>query len=232
MPERVCIITGASRGIGKATALRFARAGYQVVAIARNEANLAAVAREISAAGGQCLPLAADVAVPAALRQALATAIKHCGRVDVLVNNAGTGTLGPLETLAQADFDAMLALNIGAVFHATQAIWPLMKQQGGGVIVNISSVAGHDPFNGFAVYGGTKAWVNTFSRACADEGKPHGIRVYSLAPGAVETELLRGVLPDLDGKYVLDPDAVAGVVEVLCDPRMAHSTGQTIIVRK
>ena len=229
---KTCIITGASRGIGLATALRFAKAGYQIVAAARSEADLEAAVEKIAAAGGECLAVTADVGNPDQAREIVAAAQERFGCVDVLVNNAGRAPLSAVDEMDGSEFEALVAVNMAAVFHTTQAVWPLMKQRGGGVIVNVSSVASLDPFPGFAAYGASKAWVNVFSKAIASEGKPHGIRVYAVAPGAVETQMLRGAFPDLPAEHVLDPDAVAAVIESVCDERMTHATGQTIFVRK
>ena len=232
MSTETCVITGASRGIGLATALRFAQRGWNIVAAARDEEILEAAVGRIAEAGGHALAVTADVAERDHAWQLIAAAQERFGRVDVLVNNAGRAPLAPTDELDADEFDDVYAVNMAAVFHTTQAVWPLMKEQGGGVIVNISSVASVDPFPGFAVYGASKAWVNLFSQATAAEGKPYGIRVFAVAPGAVETQLLRSALPDLPEKYVLDPDAVASVIETVCDERMTHASGQTIFVRR
>ncbi len=232
MKNKTCIITGASRGIGLATALRFARRGANVVAVAREPETLHKAAAAIEKAGAACLPLAADVSRPERARGIIADAQRRFGRVDVLVNNAGCAPLAPLVETTPADFDRVVALNMAAIFHTTQAVWPAMRQAGGGVIVNISSMASVDPFPGFSVYGASKAWVNVFTKAVADEGRSCGIRVYAVAPGAVETKLLRAAFPDLPPEDVLAPDAVAAVIEALCDDRMAAASGQTVFVRK
>lgn len=232
MSAKVCVITGASRGIGLATALRFARTGANIAAIARRPEELHQAAARIAAAGGVCEPVAADVGRPEEIRRALDTAAQRFGRVDVLINNAGAAPLAAIDRLDPAEFERVHAVNMAAVFHATRAVWPIMKAQGGGVIINISSLASVDPFPGFAVYGASKAWVNIFSQAVAAEGKPHGIRVFSVAPGAVETSLMRAAFPDFPADKTLDPDEVAAVIVSLCDEAMAGCSGQTIFVRK
>jgi 3-oxoacyl-[acyl-carrier protein] reductase len=232
MSDRTCVITGASRGIGLATALRFAKQRCRIVAAARNEQTLDAAVEKLSEAGAECLAITADVGNPDDARQIISAAFERFGRIDVLVNNAGVAPLKPLEELDTETFDEVTAVNLSGVFHTTHAAWPIMKQQGGGVIINISSVSSQDPFPGFQIYGASKAWVNIFTQAVAGEGKPHGIRAYAVAPGAVETDMLRAALPDLEDKYVLQPDAVAAVIESLCDDRFAYTTGQTIFVRK
>lgn len=229
---KTSIITGASQGIGLAVALRFARRGWNVVAAARREADLVAAAGEVRAAGGTCEPVSVDVSRPADVRRLIETARGRFGRVDVLVNNAGVAPLAAIEELDSAAFDQLLAVNVAAVFHATQAVWPVMRAQGGGVIVNISSLASVDPFPGFAAYGASKAWVNLFSQALGAEGRAAGIRVFAVAPGAVETRLMRSAFPDFPGERALAPDDVAAVIESVCDERMAAAAGQTVFVRK
>ncbi len=232
MAARTCIVTGASRGIGLATALRFARQGCNIVAAARNAADLAEAEEKIAATDVGCRAVPADVSRREGVQQLVTAAIEQFGRVDVLVNNAGCAPLQPIDEMPDEAFDEVAALNMGAIFHATRAVWSIMKQQGGGVIVNVSSVASVDPFPGFALYGASKAWVNLFTQATAAEGKPLGIRVYAIAPGAVETRMMRALMPDLPDKHVLEPDTVAAVIESVVDPAWAPTTGQTIFVKK
>lgn len=232
MAEHTCVITGASRGIGLAAALRFAHAGWNVAAAARRPHDLNAAAERIVEAGGRCLPVVADVGQPTEARRLIAAAHERFGRVDVLVNNAGAAPLATIEEITPEAFDQVQAVNIAAVFHTTRAVWPLMKARGGGLIVNISSLASVDPFRGFAVYGASKAWVNLFSQAMAAEGRPHGIRVFAVAPGAVETELMRSAFPDFPADKTLAPDQVAGVIVALWNDDLASCNGQTLFVRK
>ncbi len=231
MTTRVAVITGASRGIGLATALRLARAGWTIVAAARQAADLAAAAEQVRAANGRCETLALDVSRPGEARRLIEEAVARTGRIDALVNNAGCAPLASIDKMSDADFDAVTALNMTAIFQTCRAAWPVLCRQGGGVIVNVSSLASVDPFPGFTVYGASKAWVNLFSRGLAAEGKPHGIQVFSVAPGAVETKLMRGLFPNFPADETLAPDDVAAVIETACDPRMARCSGETLFVR-
>jgi NAD(P)-dependent dehydrogenase (short-subunit alcohol dehydrogenase family) len=232
MPAKTCVITGASRGIGLATALRFVRANYGVVAVARGAADLEAAADRIIAGGGECQTVATNIGTPAGARQAIEAALTHFGRIDVLVNNAGAAPLAPIEQMTDEDFTRAVAANVGGVFHTTRAVWPHLRTQEGGTVVNISSMASADPFPGFAVYGACKAWVNLFTKATADEGRRYGIRVFAVAPGAVETQTLRANFPKLPKQQTLDPDDVAGLIETVCDDRLNYVSGQTIFIRK
>lgn len=232
MPNSTCIITGATRGIGRATALRFAADGWNVVIAARHAEALEQTAEAVVEAGGSCLPLATDVGRPAEVRRLVTTAHERFGRIDVLVNNAGVAPLGTIDEITPEAFDQVYEVNIAAIYHATRAVWPLMQDQGGGLIVNLSSLASVDPFRGFAVYGASKAWVNLFSQAMAAEGRPHGIRVFAVAPGAVETELMRSAFPDFPVDKALAPDDVAAVIASLWNAGLSPCSGQTLFVRK
>lgn len=231
MSRKCALVTGSGRGIGRATALHLARDGYDLAVVSRNSAELADVRREVEATGVSCHTFATDVAVPANAEQLVSGVIARFGRVDVLVNNAGIAPLAKIDELSTADFDALTALNISAVFHLSRLVWPHMKS-GGGVIVNISSQASIDPFPGFAAYGASKAWVNLFTRAMADEGKPLGIRAFAVAPGAVETKLLRSRFKEIPAAACLSPEEVAGVVAACCGDAMRPCSGQTIFVRR
>jgi NAD(P)-dependent dehydrogenase (short-subunit alcohol dehydrogenase family) len=232
MRAGTCVITGASRGIGLATALRFARAGCNVVIAARTSTALEKAAAQIVGLGVGCEALPVDVSRPETAAELIEVAQRRFGRIDVLVNNAGLAVCKPTEAISNEDFDNLLRVNIAAVFYASRAVLPGMGKQGGGVIVSLSSMASADPFPGLGAYGACKAWVNLFTRALADEGKPHGIRAFAVAPGAVETDMLRGSFPDYPVEQCLQPDDVARVIEQLCDESMRVASGQTIFVSK
>lgn len=230
--QPVAIVTGGSTGIGLAIAQRFAQDQFAVVICARDATALQTARERIEALKRECLALALDLSETGAPRDLIARTLDHFGRIDVLVNNAARAPRLPLEQITVEEFRRTQALNMEAIFHATQAVWPLFREQGGGVIVNISSLASVDPVSGFSIYGASKAWVNLFTRACADEGRRHNIRVFCVAPGAVETRMLRGALPDFPPERCLTPDQVAAVVRQLCAEELACATGQTIFVRK
>jgi NAD(P)-dependent dehydrogenase (short-subunit alcohol dehydrogenase family) len=230
--QPVCVVTGGSAGIGLAVARHFAARSYRIAICGRNPQTLRTAEQEIAQTAPACLALALDLAEAEAPNRLVAEAVERFGRVDVLVNNAGHAPLAPLDQLSGTDFERAVAVNIRAVFHATQAVWPIMRQQGGGVIVNVSSLASVDPFPGFSVYGACKAWVNLFTKAAADEGRALGIRVYCVAPGAVETRLLRGLFKDFPAEQTLAPDDIAALIGSLCDEPMRYASGQTLLVRK
>jgi NAD(P)-dependent dehydrogenase (short-subunit alcohol dehydrogenase family) len=230
--SQTIVITGGSSGIGLATALRFARRGNTLLLAGRRQTELDAAAAAVRAKGADVAPVRVDLASPNGPTELLDAIRTYGGRVDVLVNNAGAAPYGPIECMTDEAFELGVAVNVRAVFALTRGVWPLMRAQGGGIIVNVSSLSATDPFPGLGVYGASKAWVNLFTHAAAAEGKPHNIRVYAVAPGAVETPLLRGLFAEFPADQTLPPDAIAAVIESLCTPAFAHSSGQTIVVRK
>jgi NAD(P)-dependent dehydrogenase (short-subunit alcohol dehydrogenase family) len=225
---KTAIVTGAGRGIGRAIALRFARAGANVALVSRSRDQLDGVRREIDAAGHPAVVLPCDVSDVAAVERMVAGALARYGRIDVLVNNAGVAPLGTITEMTAQQFDTMVGTNCRAVFACCRAVWPHMARSGGGTIVNISSVAAEDPFPGFAAYGASKAFVNTFTKALAAEGRPAGIRVVAVAPGAVDTEMLRGPFPDFPQDKTLRPDEVAELVEWLLGEPARYVSGQVV----
>lgn len=232
MKDRVVVVTGAGRGIGRAVCERFGQAGATVVAAARSAGPLVETKASIEARGGRCHVHATDVCAADELDGLFEEVMRRFGRVDVLVNNAGVAPLAKLDDLDMALFRSLMAVNVEAVYHACRRVWPMMREQGGGVIVNISSIASFDPFPGFAAYGASKAWVNAWSKSLAEEGRAHGIRVFAVAPGAVETRMLRDVFPNFPNDQALDASEVANVVFALSQPDCRYATGAVVVVKK
>ena len=232
MAESVVVVTGGGRGIGRAICERFAAEAFQVVATARSEAELKETQAIVERAGGQCHTHAGDICSADAVNELMSATLERFGRIDVLVNNAGVAPISTIEDLNPDLFETIRAVNIDAVYMTCRAVWPTMKKQKRGVIVNISSVASVDPFPGFTAYGASKAWVNVWTKALADEGRPLGIRVFAVAPGAVETGMLREAFPDFPADQALDPKDVASLVHATTLPACHYATGQTIFTRR
>lgn len=184
--QRVICVTGATSGIGRATALRFIQEGWKVIAVGRRRERLAEMALE---AGGAFLPLALDVSDRQAVNAAFATLPEAFTPVSVLVNNAGCA-LG-LDKIPQAspdDWEAMVNVNIKGVLHCTKAVAADMAARGSGHIVNISSITAYTAYAGAGVYGATKAFVSQFSRNLRSDLHGTGVRVSSIEPGLLESE--------------------------------------------
>lgn len=232
MKVRAAVVTGGGRGIGRAVCRRFAAAGTDVLAVARSETDLAETERLIGQAAGRCVTFPGDVGSWERVEAMVAFARREFGGVGVLVNNAGIAWNGPVERFEPQVFNDMVAVNVAAPFYACKAVWPTMRQQGGGVIINISSMAAVDPFPGFAAYGATKAYLDALTRGLAKEGREYGIRVYGVGPGAVDTQMLRGPFPDFPAEQCLRPEEIAEVVWQVTQPAFHHAAGQTIYVTR
>ena len=184
---RVAVVTGASSGLGRATALELAAAGADVVLLARSGSQLAEVAREVEAHGGRALPIPVDLADVTATATAMARIEEELGGIDVLVNAAATDAPGPVDDLEVADWDRVLAVNLRAPFLLAKLAFRSMRGRGGGTVVNVSSVAGKRGWANAAAYCASKFALSGLTQALAAEGRQHGIRVCVLFPGAMAT---------------------------------------------
>lgn len=187
MQGKVVAITGASRGIGAAAARAFAQAGAKVALLARSGAEIEVLAAEI---GPAALALRCDVADWASVQAAVAATVQRFGRLDVLVNNAGS--IEPIARLAEAEPEAWgrgVDVNLKGVFHGMRAALPVMRAQGGGTIITVSSGAARNAYEGWSSYCAGKAGALMLTQAAHLEEGPHGIRVLGLSPGTVATEM-------------------------------------------
>ncbi|HEY8549753.1 MAG TPA: 3-oxoacyl-[acyl-carrier-protein] reductase [Vicinamibacterales bacterium] len=234
---RVAIVTGASRGIGRAVALTLARAGAAVVAVARGE-QAAAVAAEIVEAGGRALGCTADVTDAAAVEAVVRQAGDTFGRVDILVNNAGITRDGLLLRMKREDWDAVLLTNLTGAFVFTQAAIKVMVRQRYGRIVNISSVVGQSGNAGQANYAASKAGLIGFTKSVAREVASRNITANVVAPGFIDTDMTR-VVPEAVQKTWLEsipvgrlgtPEDVADAVCFLASERASYITGHVLAV--
>ncbi|MCC8620253.1 SDR family oxidoreductase [Xanthomonas vesicatoria] len=187
---KVVLITGASSGIGEATARHLAAQGAKVVLGARRAERLNSLVAEIVGAGGDAVAIATDVTRAEDVTRLVDTAAEKFGRVDVLINNAGVMPLSNLESLKVAEWDQMIDVNIKGVLHGIAAALPHMKRQKSGQIITTASVAGHLVFPASSVYSGTKFAVRAICEGLRQEVKAYNIRTTILSPGAVRTELL------------------------------------------
>jgi clavulanate-9-aldehyde reducatase len=220
LSNQVVAVTGASSGIGEATALACARAGAAVALAARRADRIDALAERIIEQGGRAIAVPTDVGEESQARAFIARAHSELGRLDVLVNNAGVMLLGPLENAPTEEWRRMIQANVFGVLYCTHAALPLMREQGSGHIVNVSSVAGRVARQGSGVYNLTKFGVGAFSESLRQEGVAIGVRVTLIEPGAVATELpghnrpevLEQMAKRFAGVTPLEADDIAGAV--------------------
>jgi NAD(P)-dependent dehydrogenase (short-subunit alcohol dehydrogenase family) len=205
---KVAIVTGGSRGIGFAIAQMFRAHGASVAITGRGRADLDSARERI---GGETLPVEADMRDPDAVARGVQSVVDRFGGLDVLINNAGVGTFGNAADLSIADWQAVLDTNLSGVFYCCHAAIPHMRRRGGGWIINISSLAGKNPFVGGTAYCASKAGLNAFSEALMQEVRYDGIRVSYVMPGSVATGFGgRGAPGKADWK--IQPEDVAEIV--------------------
>jgi len=185
----VALITGASKGIGAASARLFAQAGYDLVLVARNTGALAALAAELTPLGVRVETAGIDFGAADAIAPALAELLDRGLRPNVVINNAGVAATASLAEMPLAEWQWLVQLNLTSVFQVCQAVLPALRQGPGGLIINVSSHAARQAFPDWGAYCVSKAALASFSRCLAEEERPHGIRVTTLTLGAVNTPL-------------------------------------------
>jgi NAD(P)-dependent dehydrogenase (short-subunit alcohol dehydrogenase family) len=227
----VALVTGATSGIGRATAAKLAADGFDVIVHGRDEARGTATVDEIRSAGGSARFIAADLSDPGAV----AHLAEQAGEVDVLVNNAGQSWFGPSADLDSEHFDRLFAGNVRAAYLLVSALAPEMAKRGTGSIISLDSMAGRVGLAGGAAYGATKAALTALSRAWAAEFSPAGVRVNTVAPGPVYTNGAgRELIEQLGSTTLLNRAAevneIAEVIAFLASSRASYITGAVIPV--
>jgi 3-oxoacyl-[acyl-carrier protein] reductase len=211
---QLAVVTGAARGIGAEIGKRLARMGAVVVLTARDPAALNKVAREIEAEGGRAEVADFDLREEAAVEEFAASILQRHGRCDVLVNNAGVGKIGaPLYEMQPADWDVVMSTNLRGPYLMIRAFAPMMIRARSGHIVNISSLAGHNPLKNGAAYAASKWGLNGLTYSVAEELRDYGIRVSVIAPGSVNTGF--GGAGGKNPEKKIQPDDVANIVAML-----------------
>lgn len=239
---KVAIVTGASSGIGRATAKLFAQEGAKVVVAARRDAELATLVTEIAAAGGEAVALAGDVTSEDFAKSLVALAVSRFGRLDIAYNNAGTlGEMGPSTGVSEQGFADALATNLTSAFLGAKHQIPEMIKQGGGSIIFTSTFVGYSfAFPGVAAYAASKAGLIGLTQALAAEYGAQGVRVNAVLPGAVDTPMYRGMNDTAESqtfvtnlhalKRVAQPEELARSVLYLASDDSAFVTGTASLV--
>lgn len=236
--NQVALVTGASRGLGKAIALALAREGASIAAVARSEEALKETLEAVRALGGAAEPFALDVADGAAVDATVEKIAARFGHIDVLVNNAGVTRDGLLARMTSEAWDAVIDTNLKGAFNLTKPVGRLMVRQRSGRIVNISSVIGLMGNAGQANYAASKAGLIGFTKSVAREFASRGITCNVVCPGFIETDMTKDLNEDLRNKLLEriplqrlgQPDDVAGAVAFLCSPAANYITGQILTV--
>jgi NAD(P)-dependent dehydrogenase (short-subunit alcohol dehydrogenase family) len=241
LSEKVAVITGSSRGIGRSIAESMSSAGAKVVISSRKAAACEEVAAAINEAGGGAISVPCNVAEPAQLQNLVDRAMEAWGRLDILVCNAAVNPyFGPMETMPEDAYDRIMNCNVKSNFLLTRMAAPLMANNGGGNIILISSIGGNQGSKTLAVYGLSKAADSSMTKSLAIEWGSRGIRANCIAPGLIKTDmsralwenekLLKNVEEGTPVHRIGQPEDIGGVAVFLASKAAAYITGQTIVV--
>ena len=228
--DKTAIVTGGGSGIGEATAKALAAQGVNVVICGRREASLARVAGDIRSAGGIVHPVAADVSQEAEVERVVSTALEAFGTVHILINNAGIDASGGLHDYDVGAWDKVMAVNLRGPFLMSRAVLPRMRQQAQGHIINISSESGIEYYERDGGYGLSKHALNALGEYTQRENQEYGIRVNTICPGMVVTEMTRDT-PGLNHERCLTPDDIADLVLWLLTRRPNIKIGTPILIQ-
>ena len=239
LKDRVAIVTGAAKGIGKAVAWLFVREGAKVVLVDLEKARLEALQEEIRKKGGQALAVPCDVSKAPEVKQMAAQVQRVFGRIDILVNNAGIIRRGTIETVTEEDWDQVIAVNLKGPFNCSKAVVDIMKKQGCGKIVNVSSIAGKlGDITSAPGYGPSKAGLDALTKTLARQLATYGIHVNGVAPHAIETEMSaewspekrKAIIDAIPLKRLGKPEDVAEAVLFLASDSADFITGEILDV--
>jgi NAD(P)-dependent dehydrogenase (short-subunit alcohol dehydrogenase family) len=238
---RVALITGASRGIGKAIATEMARSGADIVVASRKMEDLEKTAAEIrESTGRKVLPVAAHIGRMEDISNLVARAVQEYGKIDILVNNAATNpTMDPAIDVSERAWDSIMNLNLKGLFFLSQLVARVMKELGGGVIINVSSVAGVTP-DILPIYSISKAGVNMATKVMAQQWAPFGIRANTLSPGQTRTkfsealwgnpDIYKVIIDRTPLKRIAEPEDLAHAAVFLASDKASFITGQNLLV--
>ncbi len=226
LKDKVAVVTGGGRGIGKAIALGFAAEGASIAIAARTQDEIEAVEAEIVQNGWRAVAIPTDVSDEAAVKHLVDATLNHFGAVDILVNNAGVGNIRPVYGIPKKSFESVLAVNLVGTFLCTKHVWKPMKSNHGGSIINVSSIGGLRGFPYLSAYCASKWGQIGFTKAAAEEGKEDGIRVNAIAPGKADTDFRAQIRENKN--EMLQPEDHVGVCIFLASDESTYITGEVI----
>ena len=240
MRDKVAIITGAASGIGQASAVKFAQEGAKIVAVDLNEAENDDTVEALKADGGTAVSVHGDVSDPETARRMIKAAVDTYGRLDILFNNAGIGARGSVLDVDEESFDRVFAVNVKSIYLASREAVPVMKSQGGGVILNTASQLGLVGLRNNVGYNSSKGAVIQLTRCMALDHAPDGIRVNCVCPGPTDTPIIRRGRENIDSYFssltdrvplarMATPEEMANVSAFLCSDEASFMTGAAIV---
>lgn len=241
LENKVAIVTGAGRGIGKEISLGLAQAGCRVVICSRTESELNELADQIKELGSEALVVRCDISKPVDIGNVIDETLKHFDKIDILVNNAGLTKKHPAEDFPLADWNQIIQVNLTGVFLFAQQVGKVMLEQGTGSIINISSVASTQAVTGSIAYGASKGGVKMITKTFASEWADRGVRVNAIAPAYIETPLVKEIKDHRSDfaedivnrtpmKRMGEPKEIVGSVIYLASEASSYVTGETIFV--
>lgn len=226
------IVTGATRGIGKAIALKLTDLKFNVVLVGRNVKQLTILEDEIKQKGGECISVKADLSDKSSFGKIIKESYFQFGEIDVLINNAGLAQAGSIEDTDIATWDLLHAVNARAPFFLSKAAIPYLKKSNNPIIINISSVVGFKGYVNQAAYVSSKHALTGFTKVLAKEVQKDGIKVHLISPGGVNTEMIQEMRPDIDVEQLIQPEEIAELVEFLITRKGNGIVDQLYIRRK
>jgi 3-oxoacyl-[acyl-carrier protein] reductase len=234
LKQKNALITGGSRGIGRAIGEEFARQGAGIALLARNPDNLETAADSIrtEVPDAEVITAEADVSDREMVEERIRTAIARLGHLDILVNSAGIASLGNIDEMPPQEWERMIQVNLMGVYHCCRAVWPHFKERRSGSIINISSGSGRRAHGGWTAYCASKFGVMGLTDALQKEGRPHGIRCNVICPGPTDTDQRRSNFPDEDPSTLMQPDHIAEAAVFFAGEESRWVSGPGIDVRR
>ena len=235
LKQPCAIVTGASSGIGRQTSILLASEGYHLALVARDQNKLdqtVDMARQATSYDVGFEVMSMDLSDPKTGPLIATKTLDRFGRIDAVANVAGYAPMMPIEQVTPDEWANVVDTNLSCIVHLTRSVWPILSQQNGGIIVNVSSMASIDPFPGLSIYATAKAAVNMFTRCTAEEGRDVGIQAVAIAPGAVETPMLRSLFDEtvIPTNKTLSAKTVAQTIVDCITGSRSFEPGQTILL--